>query len=346
MNFNKKIYRFTFVFLFGIFLLIIMYLYFGLKEAIYAFKNIKIINLLIIILLSFLIEIFLTIRWNIILNSYKIKINFLRLLQYKLAAFSFGYLSPQPNFGGDPIKALLLKKENITFKKGFSTVLIDRIIQIFTDLVFAFFMITFIILNTKIKTTTKIIIFFIIILPIVILIYYFNLMKNEKMFLSNIFKIKVIKKLKKIEKNIIDIEKIISNFYSKNYKIFLKIITLNFIVIILIVTQYYFALNLLNLKATFYNIFVVLISISIASFFPMPMNLGGLEFSQISALSFLKMDKTLGLSLSILIRLIDLIKTFIGLNFLFYYGINFKKILNLLKIKKINIKDNIKNKKK
>ncbi|MEM3374300.1 MAG: flippase-like domain-containing protein [Candidatus Woesearchaeota archaeon] len=316
------------LFIFGFIIISLIYSHFGLKDALDAFKKFTILPLIAFIIIAIIIDYLLTYRWKLILEANNIKINFLKIWQYRLSGFAIGYLSPQPNIGGDPIRAILLKKDKVKFKKALSTVIIDRSIQTLTDLIFAFIMILIIFFSIKISLKTKILLFLIVSFPLLIIIYYFTAMKKNKPFFSKLFK-----RFKKIQQNLIEIEKIISNFHRKKNHIFIKTLLINFLVLLLIIIQYVFILMLLNININIITIFLLIISITIASAVPLPMNMGALEISQITALSFLKIDQAIGLSISILIRFLDLTKTIIGLNSLFYFGFNFEKILKILKIK-------------
>ncbi len=316
----------------GFVLVFFLYSQFGVKEALAAFKNFTIKPLLIFLFCVITIEILGAIRWKLILTANKIELKLLNVLQYRLSGFAVGYLSPQPNIGGDPIRALLLKKHKIKFKKAFSTVLIDRSIQTLTDLFFAFIIISYLFISVSISFQMKLVLFLLVFAPFSIIIYYFYCMIKKKPFFSAIFKIKILdRKLNKFKKGILDVEKRIHYFHTKNIRAFIKTIFINIIIWILIVTQYSAAMTLFGFKPRLFEVFVLMAGASIASGVPLPMNLGALELSQITALSFLKIENSIGLSMSLLIRFVDIIRMSIGILSLFYFGVNFGFIIKQIK---------------
>ena len=117
---------FLFSTLIGVILLYYNYSKFGVINVFEAFKNFTPAVFLIYASAVIIIELFLVVRWNVVLNAFKLKVPFHNLFLYRMSGYAVGYLSPQAHIGGEPVRALLLKRHGIKFKKGISTVLIDK----------------------------------------------------------------------------------------------------------------------------------------------------------------------------------------------------------------------------
>jgi hypothetical protein len=92
------------------------------------------------------------------------------------------------------------------------------------------------------------------------------------------------------------------------------------------IVEYGAAMTLLGFTPDLISIFAVLAGVGISYSLPIPMALGVLEVSQVSALSFLNLNTVVGLSLSILVRIKDLIRSGIGVISLLYYGVSWSII--------------------
>ena len=310
---------------------------FGITDVFEAFKNFTPTLLLTYASAVILIELFLVVRWNIILNSFKLKVPFHNLFLYRMSGYAVGYLSPQAHIGGEPVRALLLKRHNIKFKKGISTVLIDKSMQITTDVLFATLGAFSLILHFSISRKTTALIIGFILAWVLLLIFYFYCMIKKKPFFSAVLNLKVLKKFKsmrKLKKDVLEVEHIIHTFYVEHRKSFLKVVFINLFLYTLMVIEYSSAIALFGFTPSFYTTFIVMGGVAFSYSFPVPMALGVLETAQVSALGILDLNKAIGLSISILVRLKDVMRTLIGGLSLFYYGMSLGLIWKQIKGKK------------
>ena len=79
-------------------------------------------------------------RWWIIVRALGYRIGFIRLLSYRLAAFSVTYFTPGPQFGGEPVQVVLLKRDTgMNTSAATMSVLLDRIIELTINFAFLIF---------------------------------------------------------------------------------------------------------------------------------------------------------------------------------------------------------------
>ncbi|MCD6402358.1 flippase-like domain-containing protein, partial [bacterium] len=94
---------------------------------------------LVVFLLSLLIAILGSLKWQIILRGKKIKVSFFELFKYYLAGFSISFFAPVfLGVGGFFSTYLLKKKHSIDWLKGVSSLIIDRISEWTTNLLVIF----------------------------------------------------------------------------------------------------------------------------------------------------------------------------------------------------------------
>lgn len=308
----------------GFVLVFLNYKKFGIKEVIDSFKNFKLSVLPYYIIVVLLIEILGTFRWSLVLKAYKHKIPLINLFFYRMSGFAAGYLSPQAHVGGEPVRALLLKREGIDFKKAISTIVIDKLMLLSTDIIFIFVAGTMMFLHFSLSRDIKIL-FVSILLGLSLLVgSYFYCMLKRKPYFSAIFNLKFWrenKKIKEFKKEVLDVEHTIQLFYKKHSKSFFYVVLVQIIMYGLMFLEYYTALLLFNFNPDPFAVFMIMGAVAISYSMPVPMALGVLETSQTSALGLLNMNKTIGLSISLIIRAKDLTKTLIGGLALFYFGV-------------------------
>ena len=84
------------------------------------------------LIVSVIIMLIHTMRWNVILRADNHKIPFFRLFMYKIVGFGISFITPAAKVGGEPIRAALTQRHGISFKKSFSTIVIDKIVDLST----------------------------------------------------------------------------------------------------------------------------------------------------------------------------------------------------------------------
>ena len=328
---------FLFSTLIGVILLYYNYSKFGVINVFEAFKNFTPAVFLIYASAVIIIELFLVVRWNVVLNAFKLKVPFHNLFLYRMSGYAVGYLSPQAHIGGEPVRALLLKRHGIKFKKGISTVLIDKSMQITTDLLFATFGAILLFLHFSISRKIGVLIIGFILAWVLLLAFYFYCMIKEKPFFSAILNWRLLKRfksLRKLKKEVLEVEHIIHTFYVEHRRSFLKVVLINLFLYTLMVIEYSSAIALFGFTPNFYTTFIIMGGVAFSYSFPVPMALGVLETAQVSALGILDLNKAIGLSISILVRLKDVMRTLIGGLSLLYYGMSFGLIWRQIKERK------------
>jgi len=312
----------------GMILFILIIAKIGVLEIVDVFLQAKWFWLIPYLIISFLIICVLVFRWYIILLSHNHSISFRKLLLIHLSGFSVGFLSPFPLIGGEGIRALFLKKEGLRYKEAFSSIIIDRSITETMNIIFSIIGGTILIMHISLPKNIIYTIFFGVTIGFVILsAFYYRLMKGKGFFSSAFNLLKFINKgfVNRYRQDIIETEQRITKFFRHNKKIFVVTLILSLISWILMFAEYKFLLLTLGYNADFAILFLVIATVALIYMMPIPAALGVLEGGQASLFKFTNMGVSDGIALSILIRSRDLISTFIGLIYMFYYGISFNR---------------------
>jgi uncharacterized protein (TIRG00374 family) len=302
---------------------------YGLRDIIKFYKNFDALLLFTYICVILIIYSTLTWRWDTILRSRGHKIPFLKLYIYRIIGASINFFTPGPRVGGEPTQASLLKRHNVEFTEGLSTIMIDKIID--TTTCGLLFIIGAILVGLRyalphragILLTVGAIVF----LAIVILFYY--QMLNNRHFFLHIFKFFRLnriqnKTLKKIEQKIEEIELIMIQFYKHDKKTFIKSLGISLLSWAAMFIEYKLATTLLGLNLGMIELFFIITFIGLAVLFPVPMAVGVLEAGQVSAFSMINLAGSAGVALAFLVRMKDFFFGVIGMILLPMYGLDVK----------------------
>lgn len=277
---------------------------------------------------SVLIAAMLTLKWKVILNSHGVDVPYHRLFTYRLVGYSVSYLTPSAHVGGEPIRAYLLQREDVSVNTAFSTVIVDKTIEIVTDVLFFFFGALLILHGIADSKTRIVIIGIAIALMLIVGGFIIGILNKRSMFVSvfRALRLHKVKRLRAVEQNLADIEKQIELFYRHRRDSFLIIIIIMIILWLLMFLEYRFVLLMLGQIATPSQIFLILTGVGLAYSLPVPAAAGALEIGQLSAASVLGLSAATAVGLAFIVRSRDLIWTVLGLLLLGTNNLSFKKL--------------------
>ncbi|MBN1502596.1 flippase-like domain-containing protein [Candidatus Woesearchaeota archaeon] len=310
--------------LIGVLVLLFLYTKINIKEVLAIFKNITWQVLAVYLAAIILIEIFLVVRWDVILKEQNRFVPFANLLMYKEAGYAVGYITPQAHLGGEPVRALLLKRHHMSFKTALSSILIDKSLILVTDTFFGSIGVLLLLINLEFDPLLRILCILIGLIPLLLIFcFYYRLLRGLPFFTSlfRSLRLNKIKFTSKFEKDLRVIEKDMIDFFKNHKRVFIKIVLIQLILWSLMYVEYKSALLMLGYNTPLHRLFLILSSVAISYVMPVPLALGVLEFGQVSTLSLLKLPSQVGLAISLLIRIKDILRTAIGLIVLSYFGL-------------------------
>ncbi|MBN1175155.1 flippase-like domain-containing protein [Candidatus Woesearchaeota archaeon] len=312
------------------------------NEVKQAFQSATPLAIIGFLLVSITMMFLFTWRWQIITDTKK-RVPILNLLQYKIVGYGISFITPVAKAGGEPLRAMLLQKEGFSFKEGLSTIAIDKIVDLTTSGFLFIIGILVAITTFALPEKAEVLLMVFIIVIIALIIWFYLMLIGDKNVLQKIFKLlrfDRIKKLKKFEKDIIEMDVLLISFYKHHKKSFNKVMILSSITWLLMFLEYQFALMIVGIQnVSFAGLFLIITMMGTAYLIPVPLALGVLEAGQISIFSLLKLSSASAVGLATIIRARDLLWTLIGVTFLLTHGINFKKAYDK-SIKKETISSN------
>ncbi|RMF55808.1 UPF0104 family protein [Candidatus Woesearchaeota archaeon] len=318
----KRSTQLALAFLIGFVLIIIVYRNIGLLNLVktLAATSLRLFLLYVLIIITLLN--LLNFRWWLILRSQGHTIPFFKMLSYRMAGYAVSYVTPSAHIGGEPVRAYLLKREKIPFSTAFSSVLIDRSVDLTTNAFFSVLGCVIVIINFVLTPNTILLaITLTAIFVLFIFLFYYNVLRGKGFFIPLFRFLKLNKLFGRNEKKLEQIESNLIKFFRHKKKEFLTTFLLSLIIWAVMFLEYKFALLMLGFNVSWLQVFLIIAGVGIAYIIPIPAALGILEAAQVSLFTILNLGGAIGLALSLIVRLKDTIFTIIGFAILFFFGV-------------------------
>jgi uncharacterized protein (TIRG00374 family) len=91
----------------------------------------------VLLVVNLLFVLVLTLRWAVILNGLGASVGLLRLMSYRLAGYAVSYLTPGPQFGGEPLQMYLAKQRSeVDYDVGSASILLDKTFELLGNFAF------------------------------------------------------------------------------------------------------------------------------------------------------------------------------------------------------------------
>ena len=268
-----------------------------------------------------------SLRWKLILESQNCKVSFSKIIRAKLAGFLVSYITPSVLVGGEPVRAYMIKeRSNCGWEKSFASVVIDQTIYFFT--IFLFMIIGFLFLIRHSSLPIEIFCGFGAITIFVVFtfcVFYSKTLNGDSnkdgffMFFIKTLKLDKIKFIKSREKKIDATEKIISHFFKKKRKVFVKAFALSILEILLYLAIIWIVIFYLNSTIKIAQTASIFFLLTLANFAPIPGSLGSFEMALTFIFDFFNLGKSNGFTFSLIHRAINISIVFIGLFTLIYF---------------------------
>jgi uncharacterized protein (TIRG00374 family) len=91
----------------------------------------------VLLIVNILFVLILTLRWAVVLRGLGAPVGLFRLLIYRLAGYAVSYLTPGPQFGGEPLQMYLAKKKSdLGYDVGSASILLDKTFELLGNFAF------------------------------------------------------------------------------------------------------------------------------------------------------------------------------------------------------------------
>ena len=261
-------------------------------------------------------------RWQIISQIFGVEISFARLFIIRQAGSTFSFVTPGPQFGGEPLQALWLNRgQGVPLDNTIASIGADRFIEIFINFSFLFLGILLVI-QGNIEADLSSAGFFVSLSLICLITLLSLLFYKHRFIVSSLFSLYRLVFQKTSDKD--QEQRIITNtsvIFSRIEKEKLKV---SFAIVIgafgwlALIFELYLMMRALNLTLDLYEIVFVMLGIRIALLMPIPGGVGTIETSLIWSFGILGLSLVGAAGVIALNRIRDLIILALGTGCLIY----------------------------
>lgn len=308
---------------FGIALFVLVIWLVGLTNIITHFKSLDMGLFLLFLSVAFFNRMIASYRWQVILDSLGYSIRYLNLLWYHFTGFCFGYVIPSAQMGGEPIKALLLKRHNVDFPEALSSVVIDGSLMLSTNFVVVSVGFILLLLSYPLALHFRFILFLIAaLLATALVLFYLRILNGRTFFTPVLHALGFTKKklLNHIYRKVAQMEKHVIDFFQNKTRVLLEVVLLSIMSTVLILLEFWLALLIVGHNPALLEAVLATAAQAFVYLFPVPGSMGVQEAGQATLGIIAGFTSSVGVALSLVIRMRDIIWTLIGSTFVFYHG--------------------------
>lgn len=311
--------------LIGLVLLIGVFYFFPFTDFLAIILNIPLPLLAGYAAVSFLIFLLLTWRWSLVLDAHNITLAKRHILGYRYVGYAVSFVTPGPKVGGEMVRAAMMRKDNVPYPKGLSSVIADKTIELSSFGLMFLLSLSVALALLPIPAGFRIAMTVVAAVLFILVANGFYLMirgKDPFMRLFRLLRLHRVKALKRYTKEIKEFETNIVAFYSKNKKKFWQAQAISAGAWLLALVEFYLVFRMMGITPTFVEVFLVYSAVGAIYLIPIPLALGSLEAGQAIMFSALGFPVAAGAVVALITRGRDLFWSLIGFSLLGYYGID------------------------
>ena len=262
---------------------------------------------ILFILANGLVLLFKYLRWWMILRYQQYKIPFLALAGIRQAAFAVSTITPGPQFGGEPVQILALTHHyQVPSAQATASVLLDRTIELTVS--FSFIITGALLVLAQHQLGLSPFALGIVGLGLVTPLGYLMCLRFKRRPLSYL-----LRPFSKLHTLIASSEQEMSRFLGQGNGRLTILLLLSFIGFIAQIGEYWLILHILDVPLQLMRFITLFTVVRLSLFIPTPAGLGAVESGQVLAFSLLGLQLTSAVSVTILMRIRDVLLILIGL---------------------------------
>lgn len=253
-------------------------------------------------------------RWFFLLWHHQARVSFWRLWSIRIIGAAISYLTPGPQFGGEPAQIyLLVKGEGVVKETAVTSVTLDRTFELIAN--FSFLLLGVVLsasylegsLNGFALTSALGLLAMPISLLFALTVGYQPLSWAGKYLPSHRAWVSPLRQ------TLYRSEQQIAQFCRQTPTAWLFTLLLSFVGWMALIGEYWLMIRVLNVQMSFVEVLVALTAVRISLLLPAPSGIGTIEASQFLAFQALGYPPEIGLSLSLLIRARDVAFAVLGM---------------------------------
>jgi hypothetical protein len=275
---------------------------------------------LVIILLSFLVAVIGNWRWQEILKDSGINVSFFNLFKIYLGGYSMMYLMPILIWGGEAFRVYgLTKSSDVSWKKTFASVIIERILEWTANILVIFLGLAFFLYNVYLPPKELVIVFGISLTFFVSIISYFYIRAlGKKSIIRDIVK-RFWKKEVSDDNGFISVENEVFKYFQWG-KSFNKGVALSILRAVVMQARVWILIFFLGDAIGFFPSLSILGFSYLSSMIPIPTSLGSHEAIQFYAFTSLGLLGSTATVFTLILRAAEIVVSSVGMAFLLRTG--------------------------
>ena len=295
-----------------------------LEDTWYVLQRLTATQLLFLILLNTLVLATMVIRWHLLLKAKGYSISLWSLFRYRLAAFGVTYLTPGPQFGGEPLQVYLVtQRYHVPLSASIAAVTMDKVLEMVANFGFLagglLLLLMRGILPNVVGYQGLLLALLLLTLPIALS---FALWQGRMPVTTSLERLTTLSDIwqssppqwfRRTVELVQESELQTAQFFRHHPMTLFWTLLITLIGWGLMLVEFAYAAQSLGVPFTITQLIATLTAARIAFLLPMPAGLGTLETSLVLAFRLLDFDPAAGLSLSLLIRGRDTLLAVTGL---------------------------------
>ena len=300
----------------GIALFIIIIWAAGYGNILSAVKGFSPVYSVYFLLVTALLFVAATYRWKAVLAGQMVDVPLLTLLRYKLMIFSINYFTPSSRLGGEPLKVVLLKKQNVKSSLAFASVVVDNFVGMGFDGLVGGVVLIIIFFSSRgaaLGDARMLALALGVAVLAIVAVCYLILVRKKSVF-SYILEIAggLTRSRKKkffavLQGKVAKAEFYMREILSRKPRALLLAVFFASLSWPLTLIQYKLALLVIGVDASFFQILVSVVALSFTTLVPIPGSLGVQEAGQFTAFRLFSANPHTGIALSLVLRAKDLL---------------------------------------
>jgi len=278
---------------------------------------------LVMVALSFLVAFIGNWRWKEILKDSDIQVPFFNLFRIYLGGYAMMYLFPILVWGGEAFRVYGLGREKkLSWRKTFSSVIIERVLEWTVNIVVIFLGLSFFLYKVYLPPKELVMIFGVALVFFVSVITYFYIFALGKKSIVRGVVRNFFKKEVSDSNGMIEVENDVFRFFQMRNPSFWKGIILSFLRALMMQARGWLLILFLGNWIGFFPSLAILGFTYLSSMIPIPTSLGSHEAVQFYAFTSLGLLGSTATAFTLIIRAAEIIVSTVGMVFLIRTGFN------------------------
>jgi len=278
---------------------------------------------LVMVLLSFIIAFVGNWRWKEILKDSDIEVPFFNLFRIYLGGYAMMYLFPILIWGGEAFRVYGLGQEKkLSWRKTFSSVIIERVLEWTVNIVVIFLGLSFFLYKVYLPPKELIMVFGVALVFFVSVITYFYIFALGKKSIVRGVVRNFFKKEVSDSNGMIEVENDVFRFFQMRNPSFWKGVALSFLRALVMQARGWLLILFLGNWIGFFPSLAILGFTYLSSMIPIPTSLGSHEAIQFYAFTSLGLLGSTATAFTLIIRAAEIVVSTVGMAFLIRTGFN------------------------